>query len=93
MIVRSSVVRAEVLISSILGCVVQIYGLSQINLRPSQGIRWSDPTRTNQTIIRSFTMQNRMIDDLQINGYPELVINEIRHLPYIVKENYVRTIY
>lgn len=38
-------------------------------------------------------MQNRMIDDLQINGYPELVINEIRHLPYIVKENYVRTIY
>lgn len=38
-------------------------------------------------------MQNRMINDLQINGYPELVINEIRHLPYIVKENYVRTIY
>ena len=38
-------------------------------------------------------MQNRIIDDLQINGYPELVINEIRHLPYIVKENYVRTIY
>ena len=36
-------------------------------------------------------MQNRIIDekildDLQINGYPELVINEIRHLPYIVKE-------
>lgn len=43
-------------------------------------------------------MQNRMInektlDDLQINGYLELVFNEIRHLPYIVKENYVRTIY
>lgn len=38
-------------------------------------------------------MQNRIIDDLQINGYPELVIDEIRHLPYIVKENYVRTIY
>ena len=38
-------------------------------------------------------MQNRMIDDLQINGYPEFVINKIRYLPYIVKENYVRTIY
>lgn len=43
-------------------------------------------------------MQNRMIDekilnDLQINGYPELVINEIRHLPYIAKENYVQIIY
>lgn len=38
-------------------------------------------------------MQNRIIDDLQINGYPELDINEIRYLPYIVKENYVRTIY
>lgn len=38
-------------------------------------------------------MQNRIIDNLQINGYPELVINEIKYLPYIVKENYVQTIY
>ena len=33
-------------------------------------------------------MQNRMIDDLQINGYPELIITDEVHMS-IERKNYV----